>query len=418
MLTKTARSCACALLLAACGESTTELDISLGAAEQPIIGGLDAASPFWNHTGALARLDEAFGDRFTFCTATLVGPETLVTAKHCVDLLIDLAGFSDGSIVWSAGPDAKEPVEEVRIVAAERAPSDEGGFIGRGQDVGVLHLEGPSSFAPARFAPFTGDLLGQRMVTLGYGAFSAAGASDETRRIGRETVSALEGRIFEAMMGDFESFAEWFFTGSTTDEDILAQIDPVDREFLAEEFDAQVLLPQYEAVTGLGPGDTQSCNGDSGGPLGLIDSSGVFSTFGVVSGGLFSARQTCDFGTVFATFGPDVVDLLERESAWEDPCGEVPTEGICVGTVRRVCDTSLTEGRRELVSQDCADDGRLCVETSLGALCGSLPGAAGASGSGEQAEAGDAEATAVVEGLIEQGSEAFLPAVARVAPWR
>jgi hypothetical protein len=287
-----------------------------------IIGGLRAPSPELDHTGGLVYYARDSGATGLLCSATLIGPQTLVTANHCVAPLNVFARIGI-DVTWARGPNFHEPTEEIPITGFVPSPLPDGGAFGYGADVAVIHLAHPSTVTPATIRPFSHELLGQSLVTLGYGVSSAAGVNDGWRRIGRETVVATSGRIYEAMFSDFESFVEWQLTGSTSGADALAALalDPTLADLQAQrtEYDRWQLLEQYEVFTGKAPGDTQSCEGDSGSPLGRIAADGSFETFGVVSGGANSARSMCDNGQVFATFGPEVFALLERERSWLSP---------------------------------------------------------------------------------------------------
>jgi hypothetical protein len=211
------------------------------------------------------------------------------------------------------------------------------------------------------------------MVTLGYGISSAAGAIDGLRRIGRETVSKLDGRALEGLFGDFETFVELTVTLDATDTDFipLVEADPslADLDALQAEYDATLLLPGYEVVTGKAPGDTQSCELDSGGPLARVTPQGTWQSYGVVSAGPRLPRPICAFGQVFAVFGPDTFAFLEAERQWTDPCADVDIEGTCSGDVLLRCDSSFERNVRELVSEDCAALGGECVPSEPGAAC-------------------------------------------------
>jgi hypothetical protein len=348
-----------------------------------IIGGTTAASEAFDHTGALLYRVRASGAIGLLCSATLIGAETVVTAKHCVAPLVafERVGID---VAWARGADFNAPAELVPIAAFARSPLEQGGAFGYGSDVAVVHLARPVGVVPALARPFTSDLLGQTLVTVGYGISTAEGGVDGLRRTGRETVSALDGNIYQAFFGDFETFVEWWVTGLTSATDYLAVIaaDPgsVDLDALAAEYTSWLLLDQHEAVAGTGADDTQSCTGDSGGPLGRVGGDGRFETFAVVSGGPSSAVSACDYGQVFATFGPSTYPFIEAAARWTDPCGDVDARGDCAGAVARRCQTSFANGVRQLVGQDCGAMGESCVVGAEGAECGGLGESGGDAG--------------------------------------
>jgi hypothetical protein len=334
-----------------------------------IIGGYKATSASLNHTGAIIL--DYWDSLEPFCTGTLIGPKVVVTAKHCAEV----ASWGE-DMYFGVGPDAYLPDELIPIIALEMAPSDEGGFTGYGQDVAVLYLDHApfGDIVPVTPSPSSELSVDDRMVSIGYGVFTARDAYDGQRRIGRETVLGTEGLTFEAMLGDFESFVEWWINWEVTDANILEDID--DDELIAyvqEIYESEVLLEGDEVVTGGGEGNTQSCFGDSGGPLMKYVSGSGWQTYGVVSGGIDSLHSVCDFGTVFATFGPEVMAFLQAAQAYEDPCGEVGQGGMCDGNVAVNCVSDLAEGIRTLDEQDCDDTGQTCVVLPDGARCGIDP---------------------------------------------
>lgn len=348
-----------------------------GRAEQSIIGGLVATNPLLDHTGTLTFVVRESGARDALCSASLIGPQTVVTASHCISQMAMFEQFGI-DVFWSPGPDFNSPLENIPVVAVEGAPGDEVGFTGFGRDVGVAHLDEPSEGIPTiGIQPFRRDLLGASMVTLGYGVSSAVGLVDGLRHIGRETVTQLQGRALEGLFGDFETFVELVVRGEATSEDVLAAVeaDPslADLGALRAEYDGTLLIEDYEVVTGRAPGDTQSCELDSGGPLAQVTPDGNWESFGVVSGGPRLTRPICIFGQVFAVFGPDTFEFLDAARGWEDPCGNVGVAGECAGNLLRRCDSSFAASVRQLVEQDCAAAGGECLATEAGASC-SVPG--------------------------------------------
>jgi hypothetical protein len=342
---------------------------SVSGAPFAIIRGVVAPSPQLDHTGALMFRNRGTGEVGPLCTGTLIGPETLVTAKHCISVLpiFEPMGLD---VLFAVGPDHDDPIDLIPVAAVAGAPGDEGGEGGYGRDVGVVHLDRPvQGVTPAVARPFTTDLLGVTMVTLGYGMSSADGAIDGLRRIGRETVEAVSGLTYEALFGDFESFAERMVTNQITDLDILPTVSAADLAELQAIYRSAVLLDQHEAVTGRTPGDTQSCHNDSGGPLALPSPEGGWEVYAVVSAGPDSSRSICDFGQVFATFGPVTFPFLEEERQWTDPCGDTDAGGLCDGDVAVRCQTRFNPGERRLVEDDCAARGQACTISASGAAC-------------------------------------------------
>jgi trypsin len=347
------------LALAACngetpGDATAR---ELGQARQALIGGFHADSPALDHVGALVSVNRSTGAVNSFCGATLIAPETAVTAKHCArDVVrLDATGFD---LFFGVGPNGLASDRLVPIAALEFAPGDAGGFLGIGRDAAVVHLDFAPGIPPAEPRGLDASFEGVSMVTLGYGVFGASGANDDRRRIGRDTVAATSGNALEVMLGSFENFVEWRVTHQVSDADFLAEHvgDPALAARLPQltaEFDSP-LLPEHEAVTGLAPGDTQMCRGDSGGPLALVAPSGVWEVYGVASATLDSERKACDFGTIFATFGPVTLPFLQAAQGWRDPCGELDAAGVCDGASARRCETNLGAGIRRVVEEACS----------------------------------------------------------------
>lgn len=353
-------------------------DAELGHSQHDIIGGFHATSPELDHTGALIAVDPVSGELIPFCSSTLIGPQTVVTAKHCAVLYPQLEQSGYG-LFWGVGPDGQSSTELVPVVAADSAPGDIGGFVGLGRDAAVVHLDRvPQGLTPATPRGLDESFEGEALVSIGYGVHGADGSFDDQRRIGRETVVATSGRVHEVLFGSFENFVEFWFTGQVSDVDYIAVLlaeDPTIEEYLNQLrgfFDAYLLLDRHEAVTGLAASDTQTCYGDSGGPLARLTAGG-WETYGVVSGGYGSLRLACDFGTVYSTFGPVTLAFLDARRTWTDPCGDVSVGGACDGAIARRCESSFTGGLRRLSSEDCAASGQVCVSGESGAGCGVAP---------------------------------------------
>jgi hypothetical protein len=144
-----------------------------------------------------------------------------------------------------------------------------------------------------------------------------------------------------------------------------------EEEYLRIIYDTTVLDEGYEVFVGGAKGDAQPCYGDSGGPLLRRNTAGELVVYGVTSGGLGSQAQVCDFGAVYATFGPGVLEFVEESRSWVDPCLGLTSSGVCEGDVAHRC-TNPAEGPRRAVQFDCAMLGETCGVQSDGAVgCGS-----------------------------------------------
>jgi hypothetical protein len=372
------RALSASLLVLTTACSAPAPDPELDRSQHDIIGGFHASSPELDHTGALVAVDPTSGELIPFCSSTLIGPQTVVTAKHCAVLYPQLEQSGYG-LFWGVGPDGQNSTELVPVVAAEAAPGDIGGFVGLGRDAAVVHLDRvPEGLTPVTPRALDESFVGEALVSIGYGVHGADGSFDDQRRIGRETVAATSGRVHEVLFGSFENFVEYWFTGQVSDVDYIAVLleeDPTLEEYLDQLrgfFDAYLLLDRHEAVTGLAASDTQTCYGDSGGPLARPTADG-WETYGVVSGGYGSLRLACDFGTVYSTFGPVTLAFLDAQRSWTDPCGEVAADGVCEGAIVRRCESSFTGAFRRLASEDCAALGQVCVSGDNGAACAVEP---------------------------------------------
>jgi hypothetical protein len=72
-----------------------------------------------------------------FCTATLIGKSTVVTAKHCVQ------GLEGYKIAFVTGPDAANPRAVYEIVGTSVESTITGGAGGIGADIAVARLDRP-----------------------------------------------------------------------------------------------------------------------------------------------------------------------------------------------------------------------------------------------------------------------------------
>jgi len=191
-------------------------------------------------------------------------------------------------------------------------------------------------------AALTDAMVGSSFAVLGYGAEDNSG-SYGARRVGTVKLRGLHGKVFEMMFGSYQAFKYWYLgNGYYTSQPlpvpgtaIYASIDagvspvpadsgptvvdvgaPVDTgdwmdQYLRDIYDTTILLDGYEAYVVNADGNAQPCFGDSCGPLVRLVGTDL-TVYGVTSGGISSPRLMCDYGAVYATFGPDVATFIKK----------------------------------------------------------------------------------------------------------
>ena len=137
-----------AFSLVACGGPSES-----GVEQDEIIGGSGAQGARFDAIGTIGNL-EPDGKYFYFCSATLVSPTMIVTARHCAISNLPVSGPQPTTVrvaptYFAVGPNAKRPRRLVQIAAAAYAePAPEGWLggpteFGLGHDVAVMTLSEP-----------------------------------------------------------------------------------------------------------------------------------------------------------------------------------------------------------------------------------------------------------------------------------
>jgi len=244
--------------------------------EPTVVGGQPAPAGKWPDVAALIA-----SEGYAVCTGTLIAPNVVLTAGHCVD------GITIDSVKLNAIDSESGPGEVIAVAEATAYPNWEGTM-----DVAVLVLEEASTITPRAVA--TDCMVGTALVDnapvtlVGYGATTPAGNDYNT--------TLMEGN---AVIED-------------------AACQPGDGC-------NEAVSPGGEFVAG---GEADSCYGDSGGPVYLASPNGTV-VAGVVSRGTNSAGDQCGLSGIYVR--PDgVIEWIESTAGTtisKATCGTPPDDG-------------------------------------------------------------------------------------------
>jgi hypothetical protein len=270
--------------------------------------------------------------------------------------------LSDGEIGFAVGPNASSPSAVYPIVdweLEEEVPADEASLLADlGSDVGVAHLGAAVTGVTPIAVGSLGEVdVGKRYSVLGFGVQNNF-EDNGTRKAGSLTLRGFGGNYADYAFGGLEGFLKAAKN--------MPDFAGLPNELLTMIYGELELLPEYQAFLGGKAGDAQPCFGDSGGPLiGMVG--GVRTVFGNVTSGFASNRSLCDFGAVFAMFGPATRAFLQNALAWVDPCTGVSVKGRCEGDLAVRC-TTHAEGTRRISETDCGLLGQTCGLDATGTV--------------------------------------------------
>ena len=373
------------VVLACSGPSSNE-----GGSSSDIIGGVDATGAKLNAIGSVGNKVGDSGFRY-FCTATLIAPDLVLTAKHCATdgPPANRRHMEDDAVYFAVGPDSTKPLQMVRAKDVVISPVDEGGFVKYGSDVAIYILESPiTDVKPMRFAKsaLAKDQVGNIFTAVGFGVRDRESNSGQ-RRAGAVTLRAADGKPMQAMFENKDALLAYLLE---KEDEAYIQAN----QSRLDEFWDFTLLDSYEAYLGLGKDDSQPCSGDSGGPLVRKGDDGELEVVAVVSGSFKGRKYRCSLlGESYATFGPKVQDLIRDTIA----CKGVPIDGSCDGTFAVRC-VSDAEGPQKVTRTDCGLINQICAVDAVSKKAGCVdeppppPSADAGSSEGGNGEGGVADA--------------------------
>jgi hypothetical protein len=293
--------------LFACGQAADgAFEDETGSAHQSILGGAPATDPKLGAVGALVWALPELGVLEVFCSATLVAPDAVVTARHCTPN-IDLAPEIGVMAAFAIGPNAFAPTELVPITgyfAAPAAPGKEKGLLqDGGRDVAVAYLESaPTTAIPAKLGLFESRMLGSKFQIAGYGISDVFGVYGQ-RFAGPGTARAIKGRWYKLLFdGDYRAYLDWYFTDAPSAEPSHAQARAWWNTYRLEN--------KYELLAGGLPGEAVACYGDSGGPLLRGNKASNLTVYGVSFAVEGTISGICGLGGGYLVFNRKMLDFV------------------------------------------------------------------------------------------------------------
>ena len=285
--------------LSACAGEAGDAPEQASETAQPIIGGTPAVGDKYAAVGALV---EAFDDPYygvlafnTFCSATLVGPQAIVTARHCAKYL-DSPTYPDLQVFFAIGENGYFADQYIPVTSYEAAPTPSptnGLLLDGGRDVAVMQLGSePEGVVPAKIGRFTKHMLGQKFELVGFGRNDDF--NDGARYHGYGRARQMHGLWYSALFDHNPwKYWNWYWTDANT--------EPTWKEG-REWWRTYRLESGFELLLGGDDGEALGCYGDSGGPMVRGHNANSLTVYGVGFATEASKSRVCDNGSAFLVF--------------------------------------------------------------------------------------------------------------------
>lgn len=286
--------------LSGCVGEASDAPEQSSEATQPILGATPAVGNKYRAVGALVEgipdPDYGFLVWNAFCSATLVGPNKLVTARHCTQF-IDNPTYPEFGVYFAVGDNAYLAEQYIQVTGYTAAPAvaKKGGLLkDGGRDVAVMDLESkPVNVVPAKIGRFQKHMLGQKFELIGIGRNDDS--DDGARYAGFARARQMHGLWYPALFDHNRwEYWNWYWTDAQTSSPSWKQ----GREW----WHSYKLEPGYELLIGGDEGEALNCYGDSGGPMVRGHNAHNLTVYGVGFASESSKSRICDKGSAYLVF--------------------------------------------------------------------------------------------------------------------
>lgn len=166
-------------------------DPSIEQLPQEIVGGQTAGPDQFRAVGSLSFTNGS--QFFSFCSGTLIAPQIVLTAAHCIPAREDLpfTRFILDSVTVS------NPNRVVEVEEAIAHPQFNGNNLGAGRDIAIIHLKEPVNDIPpipVNQDPVN-DLVGRTFTAVGYGVTDFEGPGGGVKRFVEMTLLGFDSQL-------------------------------------------------------------------------------------------------------------------------------------------------------------------------------------------------------------------------------